>query len=366
MDSPTVYWIKVIIGIGVIAGAILYLVLYLIEQKDKKEEAKKSATTGTIAGKIIEGRDDVTIHFGESHMSISIQSLRAGMQLRPFSFIGDRNITITLKNESIVVSADFRSLDGEIVAKIVENEWQINPGNKFDRNYDDNAFEVIDNDLITKFQIDFTDIYNIRIGGSFISNGSLYAFLPNGQSLFLGLNGRPKEELIRITDNIETLFLYPSENHFGKRREVPDVKFDPDLITDFPEKEKGKILRMASDTMKLKSIRFGGGFKNIRKLPLKLKIIRFEIYFDNKLQDQGVVGKEIMLSSNEEEWMTPEVYFNDLMQSIQFSEAKKMRYRFFITAEYSDINGGNKKLLNIAYSVILTDTGPAYANISKK
>lgn len=336
------------------------------EQNEKELEQKKLATTGIIKSKIVEGKSSVTVHFGQSHISVSVESLRAGINLQPFSFIGDRNITVTLKNDLILVSADFRSLDGTIVAKIVDNEWQINPGNKFDRNYDDNAFEVIDNDLITKFQIDFTDIYNIRIGGSFISNGSLYAFLPSGQSLFLGLKGRPKEELIRITDNVKTLFLYPSETHFGKRREVPDIEFYPDLISDFGEKNTGGKIMMVSDTLELKAINFGGEFKNTKQHPLKLSIIRFEIYFNNKLHAQGVVGKEILLASNKkEEWMTPSIFFSDIKKAIPFSDAKKINFRCFITTEYTDINGGNKKLLNVAYSVILTNIGPAYANISK-
>jgi hypothetical protein len=338
------------------------------DQKVKELEQKESALSGTITSKIIEGRNSVTIHFGQSHISVGIQSLKAGMNLQPFSFIGDRNVTITLKNESILISADFRSLDGKIVAQITDNEWQINPNNYFDRNYDENGLEIIDQDGITKFQIDYTDLYNIRIGGSFISNGSLYAFFPSGQSLFLGLKGRSKEELIRITDSIKTLFLYPSKNNFGKRREIPDVEFTPKLISDFGEDnpKNGNVL-IVPDTWELKGINFGGQFINNGESTLKLRIVDYEVYFNNKLQSKGSIEKEILLPSKaKEEWITPQIHFNDAMQSILFSEAKKMNYRFSIKVEYSDISGINKKALNISYSVILTNTGPAYANISKQ
>ena len=337
------------------------------EQKLKELEQKESALSGTIKGKIIEGKSSVTVHFGQSHISVSIQALKAGMNLQPFSFIGDRNITMTLKDDSILVSADFRSFDGKIVAQIISNEWHINPNNYFDRNYDENGLEIIDQDGITKFQIDYTDLYNIRIGGSFISNGSVCAFLPSGQSIFLGIKDKSKEELIGLGNKIETLFLYPSKNNFGKRREVDQIRFSPDLITDFGKNNpKNKLISIVPDTMEVKGINFGGQFKNTGQPPLKLRIIKFEVYFNNKLQNHGVIEKGILLSSeSNEEWMTPQIYFNDAMESIPFSEAKKLKYKFFITAEYSGINGNNKKTLNIAYSVILTNTGPAYANISK-
>lgn len=217
MDSQIVYWIKITISAGVIIGAIGYLVLYVVEQRDKKVEEKKTALNGTIPSKIIPGRNTVTVLFGQSMVSVDINSLRLGSTLNPLSFFGGSNITIRLEDEMILLSAQFRSLDGKLVAQIIDNEWQVNPNNYFERNYDDNALEVIDQDGITKFQIDFTDIYNIRLGGSFIAGNSLYTFHKSGRTTIIGISvGR--DELVRASDQIETMFLYPSDKYFGKRR----------------------------------------------------------------------------------------------------------------------------------------------------
>lgn len=153
--------------------------------------------------------------------------MRKGEKIYPLAFIGGYNITLKLQNEQILLSADFRSLDGKKVAEIIDNEWHINFNNYFDRNYDENGLEVIDQDGITKFQIDFTDIYNIRLGGSFIAGGSLCTFHDDGRTFVIGLKTYDIEELLKISSKIETMFLYPADNHFGVRKAPKNADSEP-------------------------------------------------------------------------------------------------------------------------------------------
>lgn len=335
-----------------------------IEQNAVKLKQQQSALSGKLSSKIVEGRNAVTIHFGRSHISASIQALREGMSMQPFSFIGDRNITIRLKDESILVSAEFRSLDGKIVAGIVDNEWQINPNNYFDRNYDSNGLEIIDQDGITKFQIDFTDLYNIRIGGSFISNGSMYAFLPGGQSIVLGLDGQSKDQLIGLGSRIETLFTYPSQSHFGQRRRAPSVIFSPDVRIQFYNPHA--LTRIfPTDTMNIHFIRFMAVFANEGKASATLKLKQFQVYFDEKLQQESIVSPEFTLQPGDRsEWQSPNIYFNDNNTRIKFSEAKRIKYKIRIFGESTSQIDSNKRAFCFSYEAILHEDGTEFLNIA--
>lgn len=226
MDSPTVYWIKIIFAVGLILGAILLLFQYIIEQRDKEKEEKKSALSGTIKSKIIPERTTVTIRIGASFVRSDLNSLRNGQVLHPFSFMGgydpnEPTVTIKLKNEKILISGKFRSIDGKVIAEIIDNEWVVK-SKSFQRNFDENGFEVIDEYEIIKFQIDYTDIYNIRIGGVFIAGEYLCTLPENGPqtnaTFSYEIAQSALQDYIRLSNKVETLFLYPSDKNFGVRR----------------------------------------------------------------------------------------------------------------------------------------------------
>jgi hypothetical protein len=164
----------------------------------------------------------ISISLGES---IKITMLLGdGETVEPFKDINMVNLPLALKvtNGGILVSCIFSNIAGKPVAQIFDNEWVINPNNYFQRNYDKNGLEVIDEDGITRFQIDFRDIYNIKVGGVFADEENIYFILSpdkNGNPglITTGLNYITKEKIKTIAKNVPYMFVYPSNKHFGER-----------------------------------------------------------------------------------------------------------------------------------------------------
>ena len=98
-----------------------------------------------------------------------------------------------------------------------ENEWKINPNNYFKRNYDAQGIEVIDQEGITKFQVEFIDFNIIKLGGVFKDSENLM-FVSDTMTTIFDIRSISKEESIRRSETIPEIFLYPAEKHFGQRR----------------------------------------------------------------------------------------------------------------------------------------------------
>jgi hypothetical protein len=77
----------------------------------------------------------------------------------PFSISRDKN--------GLLISAIVHSLDGKIIAKIINNEWVLNPNNYFRKNFYKSALEVIDEYDIPELQVEYLDESRIKIGGIF-------------------------------------------------------------------------------------------------------------------------------------------------------------------------------------------------------
>ena len=84
-----------------------------------------------------------------------------------------------------MVSMIMYSLDGKVVAKIIDNNWDLNPNNYFRRNFDKSALEVIDEYLIPIVQVECLDMNTFKIGGIFRSErektSKLYPQFPSIQ-----------------------------------------------------------------------------------------------------------------------------------------------------------------------------------------
>ena len=111
----------------------------------------------------------------------------------------------------------FRDFNGKIVAEMNENEWKINPNNYFKRNYDAQGIEVIDQEGITKFQIDFIDFNIIKLGGVFKDSKNLM-FVSDTMTTIYDIRSISKEESIKKSETIPEIFLYPAEKYFGQRK----------------------------------------------------------------------------------------------------------------------------------------------------
>src|SRR5688572_8479462 len=90
MDSSSVYWLKIMVGIGVVVGAIIYLIIYVLEQADLKKEERKSSLSGELKPKQIikpSGSDLVSIKCGTIGLATQRQELIDGFVFNPLKMI---------------------------------------------------------------------------------------------------------------------------------------------------------------------------------------------------------------------------------------------------------------------------------------
>lgn len=203
-----------------------------IQQVLAEKDKKKNATTGTLTPdavakedvvkekdmieKMLYVNETVGIYIGENNKIFegNKNDLKNGFRPLEKNFGVKIPFEVKLKNDTLLVSATFRSLDNNIVAEIIENEWELNPDNYFKRNYDENAIEIIDNEGIIKVQVEFLDKEKIKISGLFFDGNGIITL---GNKMRYDKPLPSKEELISKSNSIPNIFRYPADLHFGKR-----------------------------------------------------------------------------------------------------------------------------------------------------
>jgi hypothetical protein len=220
----TVIWVAPVIG-ALIGGIISLIANYKvnnIELEKKSIEEMKAATSGSISPKnIVEinRSQPISILAGGNKYITNAGSLLSGKEYKPLGGIGsDFSLYIKLSPQgTLSINCVFRDFNGRIVAEMSENEWKINPNNYFKRNYDAQGIEVIDQEGITKFQVEFIDFNIIKLGGVFKDSENLM-FVSDTMTTIFDIRSISKEESIRRSETIPEIFLYPAEKHFGQRR----------------------------------------------------------------------------------------------------------------------------------------------------
>lgn len=136
----------------------------------------------------------------------------------------DCHVTVEIRQNRItrrrrlLVSTLVRDSQGALIAELTRNQWQVNPGASFDRNYRPDALEVKDSsgDVIlqarlvgdrVQFQAKFRDAngQGIAIGKGQDANGVV------GGVIEITGHAHP-----HLTTLITPIFRYPSSRHFGK------------------------------------------------------------------------------------------------------------------------------------------------------
>jgi len=157
-----------------IAGTVIPSLLMMREAKLRDENA---SLKGEIKANIQNTSDGIIVHLGATRVSFRREDFISGVSINVLSTLGivDKRAEIKIKisNTGLVVSTQVRGLDGKVVAEIGNNNWLINPNNYFLRNYDNSAFEVIDQYETPVLQIELVDNSNIRIGGIFAHRPSV-------------------------------------------------------------------------------------------------------------------------------------------------------------------------------------------------
>ena len=121
-------------------------------------------------------------------------------------------VSMSLAGNRLLISTSLRSEDGELIAELKDNEWQLNKNAVFDRNYSNRALEVRGRSGKVELQvvhlgdtIHLAGIFRCRNGWSAVvgpagRHGAWMEFKPPGES--------PSLEIPPICE-------YPSDRHFG-------------------------------------------------------------------------------------------------------------------------------------------------------
>ncbi len=78
-------------------------------------------------------------------------------------------LTAKIIDGKLSISTTIVDKSNKIIAQIVDNQWRVNPNNSFQRNYDDNAVEVIDEQGDVALSVELTNADTVQIQGIFNS-----------------------------------------------------------------------------------------------------------------------------------------------------------------------------------------------------
>jgi hypothetical protein len=158
----------------------------------------------------IDSQKEFEVQMGGFHFMTTTTELSSGLDLSDYIYISSFSypFQVSLSSERLLVSAEIKNANGDIVAKIASNQWSVNynPIVTYDRNYNAYALEVIDSDRVPTLQVVMTPENKIFIGGVFYGeNATLVAML----------NGTTALNPSHINYN-QTIFQYPSDSNSGR------------------------------------------------------------------------------------------------------------------------------------------------------
>lgn len=173
------YITAIITPIGVIGGLILSHKIEIKQERINDIYKSINATSGKFEllsdkmqneSKVVStddtGNATILIKFGGWTYGIQKKLLVSGAEIpldrfdvrldpktrQPLAY--NNPLTLKLKDNKVLVTATVTSIDGKIVAKIIDNEWQTpKSGNYFDRNFDINGFEIKDSYDVIVLQV---------------------------------------------------------------------------------------------------------------------------------------------------------------------------------------------------------------------
>lgn len=218
------------IAIGISFTAIGTLGAYIFGQKVQREKEAvstenaaeqdaKQAYVGRLKPEqklLLSAKQKVfpKLEFGDSGAIFVLNDPQGG---RFFKIAEDNDIIINIEDGQLRLSTKIRDQRGQIIAEITDNEWKVDQDNSWDRNYSKDSLEVRDptGDVVlqvklvgdrVQFQAKLYDATGRRIG----LGKSMDPKAPGGIIEMTG-SAHP-----RLTMEIEPIFKYPSDLHFGE------------------------------------------------------------------------------------------------------------------------------------------------------
>jgi hypothetical protein len=200
----------------IVVGAIMVVVgTYFFTTLGPRVEA---VVEGELIPFKVDDRKEFDIQMGGCHVLVTFDQLRQGYDFqKAFYFAGiDYPFELRFKDGKLLVSAEVKNSNGDVVAKIFRNQWSVdyNPIVIYDRNYNSYAFEAIDSDRFPILQVVMTPENRVFVGGIFYGENSTLVAMLNGTTVY-----NPS-----YLEYNQTIFEYPSESKLGKL--VTDSPYD--------------------------------------------------------------------------------------------------------------------------------------------
>ncbi len=218
-----------VIGIilGTISPVILAISSNLSQNATQNKQNALMAQKGELSPFKIDMSQDILLDLGSVQEAESAQALARGVNLANLIYLGGNwPFQISFENNKISVSANITDSNNQIVATIRNNIWKSDSPNSpqiGDRNYNNYAFEIIDNNNITIFNVRVVRSNEIQIGGLLNIGGEQVLISDNGG----GILSNPSQQ--NISDLLIPIFKYPSTQYLG---ELINPKYLQSLPTD--------------------------------------------------------------------------------------------------------------------------------------
>jgi len=206
----------------VVGGLISTLYLFSIRaglQELADIHGRKTVTSGSVTSKTSPG------NFQESkNYFVTIADNRASLiakdELQNVLHIDkDDVLRARVRDGKILVTAKLFAGANSQPVEIVDNTIQLKQGT-WDRNLDDTAFEVVNQDQEPVLQIIYTTPYNVTVYGVFgYETGQVIAWLSPG-----GILLKPKMPVTDSRYKLKRIFKYPSRKYFGQEEIGADRK----------------------------------------------------------------------------------------------------------------------------------------------
>jgi hypothetical protein len=135
------------VALGIILTGLGGWGAYVFSQRVATEKEARTASSGRLTPPkrtvVLSAADSVwpLLEIGESGSMFRYTGPRSG---NLFDLGADTRLRIIREDDQVKISVVIRDETGQIIAELIDNQWNVNPHNSYDRNYKSDALEVRD------------------------------------------------------------------------------------------------------------------------------------------------------------------------------------------------------------------------------